>query len=189
MIDRNSVHVGVLLTLLGAGALWLNRGVDLGTAARVGPGFFPAMLGVLLATLGVVIAINGALQQVSVRERKADLRPTAALASLGLAFAVLAWTGQEPRTALVAASLISAGVAAALGLRPMALVLGPVAGAGLAIEHLGLVPTAFLLVAISGLASREGSLRELAILAALTTLFASLVFSAGLGLPIPLWPV
>ena len=49
---------GVLFTLLGVGALVIGSKYTLGTAARMGPGYFPRILGILLIVLGVVIALR-----------------------------------------------------------------------------------------------------------------------------------
>ena len=49
---------GVLFTLLGAGTLAIGSKYTLGTAARMGPGYFPRILGILLIVLGVTIALR-----------------------------------------------------------------------------------------------------------------------------------
>ena len=49
---------GVLFTLLGVGALAIGSKYTLGTAARMGPGYFPRILGILLIVLGVAIALR-----------------------------------------------------------------------------------------------------------------------------------
>jgi hypothetical protein len=48
---------GLLMTALGLFAALYARQYDFGTPARMGPGFFPQVLGWLLAVLGVLIAI------------------------------------------------------------------------------------------------------------------------------------
>lgn len=48
---------GVLFTVLGLSFMWLSQEHELGTAARMGPAYFPTLLGGLLALLGVVIAL------------------------------------------------------------------------------------------------------------------------------------
>ena len=49
---------GVLFTLLGVGALAIGSQYTVGTAARMGPGYFPRILGILLIVLGVAIALR-----------------------------------------------------------------------------------------------------------------------------------
>ncbi len=50
---------GVLFALIGAAALILGSRYNLGTAARMGPGYFPRILGIILVLLGGIIALRG----------------------------------------------------------------------------------------------------------------------------------
>ena len=50
---------GLLFTLIGAAALVLGSRYNLGTAARMGPGYFPRILGIILILLGGIIALRG----------------------------------------------------------------------------------------------------------------------------------
>lgn len=47
---------GAMFAAIGAGVVIIALGYRLGSAARMGPGFFPIMLGVLLVVLGIAIA-------------------------------------------------------------------------------------------------------------------------------------
>lgn len=48
---------GVLFLAIGIALMLIARNYRFGTAARMGPGFFPAMLGGLLAVLGLTLSI------------------------------------------------------------------------------------------------------------------------------------
>ena len=50
---------GLLFALIGAAALVLGSRYNLGTAARMGPGYFPRILGIILILLGGIIALRG----------------------------------------------------------------------------------------------------------------------------------
>lgn len=50
---------GLLFVGLGIFAITLGSNYHLGSAARMGPGYFPRILGILLVVLGAVIAANG----------------------------------------------------------------------------------------------------------------------------------
>ena len=50
---------GLLVALIGAAALVLGSRYNLGTAARMGPGYFPRILGIILILLGGIIALRG----------------------------------------------------------------------------------------------------------------------------------
>jgi len=49
---------GVLFVVIGAAAVALSARYSLGTAARMGPGYFPRILGILMIVLGLVLALR-----------------------------------------------------------------------------------------------------------------------------------
>ena len=49
---------GVLFILVGAAAIVLGSRYNLGTAARMGPGYFPRILGMFLILLGGILALR-----------------------------------------------------------------------------------------------------------------------------------
>src|SRR6202451_2975422 len=55
MIKRD-YYAGGLMLLIGVGAAVTGTGYKFGTLARMGPGFMPVVLGVVLAFLGILIA-------------------------------------------------------------------------------------------------------------------------------------
>ncbi len=55
--DRHDLIGGVLLGALGLFVAFYSQRYDFGTPARMGPGFFPHVLGWILAVLGVLIAL------------------------------------------------------------------------------------------------------------------------------------
>ena len=66
---------GFLFVLVGIAALVLGSRYNLGTAARMGPGYFPRILGLLMIALGGVIALRG-LRTQGVAIPAWRLRPT-----------------------------------------------------------------------------------------------------------------
>jgi hypothetical protein len=50
---------GLLFVALGAAAVAIARNYPLGTTARMGPGYFPLAVGVLLVIIGAVLAVRG----------------------------------------------------------------------------------------------------------------------------------
>ena len=50
---------GLLFIGLGVFAIAVGSGYQLGSAARMGPGYFPRILGILLIVLGAIITANG----------------------------------------------------------------------------------------------------------------------------------
>ena len=118
----------------------------LGTAARMGPGFFPFFLGAILAGLGLAIAISA-------------LRPKNA----GPTVDKFHWG-------------------------PIFWVLMPIVVFGVMLKILGMIIMGLVVVIVSSLGSEEFKLRPSVYLAIGLVIFCSLVFVAGLHLPIPLCP-
>lgn len=63
MVSRNladrSVILGVLLLAVAATVIWISSGYSMGTVRRMGPGYFPVMLGGILALFGITITVRG----------------------------------------------------------------------------------------------------------------------------------
>jgi hypothetical protein len=59
MIDakRREYYAGGLLILVGGAAAIIGSGYQIGTLTRMGPGFFPTCLGVMLAFMGILVAL------------------------------------------------------------------------------------------------------------------------------------
>jgi Tripartite tricarboxylate transporter TctB family len=49
---------GVIFVSLGTAAIVLGSRYSLGTAARMGPGYFPRILGILMIALGLILALR-----------------------------------------------------------------------------------------------------------------------------------
>lgn len=49
---------GLMYLVVGAGFAWGATDYSIGTGARMGPGYFPLILGIMLAILGAVITFN-----------------------------------------------------------------------------------------------------------------------------------
>ena len=103
--DWSDVAGGLVLAALGlAACLWAVAHHDLGTLRRMGPGFFPAGLGALLAVLGLIVALP-ALRRAATAPR---VEPWAALAVLaailifGLGLMRLGLVGATAASVLVA---------------------------------------------------------------------------------------
>nr|WP_236589506.1 tripartite tricarboxylate transporter TctB family protein [Ramlibacter aurantiacus] len=48
-----------MFTVVGAGFAWGATNYNVGDAARMGPGYFPMLVGVLLTILGLIVAFEG----------------------------------------------------------------------------------------------------------------------------------
>ena len=138
--DRTDAAAGILFILFGLFFAIQSLGMELGTAFRMGPGYFPLVLSGVLILLGLAILIK-AFRSASPTE-----------------IGGFAWRG-------------------------MLFILPAPVFFGLTVRGLGFVPAIFLTTLIAGLASLKMKPQWALVLALAVTLFATLVFSYGLGLP------
>ena len=72
------VLTGILFLFFGAAAMALSFGLTIGTAAKMGPGYFPFALGALLAGLGGALLVQGVLPATAPQDWPAlQLKPVA----------------------------------------------------------------------------------------------------------------
>ena len=117
---------GLMLLAFGVAAIVLSSDYAMGTAARMGPGYFPRALGLILIAIGAVIAAQ-ALRVAGPRFPRWPLRPTIVVlggvvlfgavverAGLALSTVVIVFVASvasrefRPREALVSAILLAA---------------------------------------------------------------------------------
>jgi hypothetical protein len=99
---------GLIFLFFGALAAYIARDYPMGSAVRMGPGYFPYLLGILLALLGVVICIKSLVAHGEHIE-SASLR--ALLLVLG-AIGVFAGTIESVGIVIATALLVGIGAAA-----------------------------------------------------------------------------
>lgn len=139
--DPRDFWSGVIFIAFGLAAMFIGRGYAFGSAGRMGPGYFPTVLGGLLAVMGAVC---------------------------------------------VARSLLRAGKPLeSFSLKNLALILGATVLFGVLVRTAGLVPAILVLVLGGGLASSQFRLAPYLKLGVLLALGSVLVFTMGLGLPMP----
>ena len=56
--NKQDFWSGVMFIALGLGFAWQATSYQMGTAARMGPGYFPFWLGLVLALLGIVVLLG-----------------------------------------------------------------------------------------------------------------------------------
>jgi Tripartite tricarboxylate transporter TctB family len=96
---------GLLFAALGAAILWIGADYSLGVASRIGPGYVPRLLGILLAAIGLFLVGRS-------RWTTEIIDPTIAWRPLALIFGgVVAFALVFEATGLVPAILVSVGIA------------------------------------------------------------------------------
>ncbi len=140
--DPSALMSGLLFVILGLGFLWVGLGYDFGTARRMGAGYFPVVLAIILILLGAIVALPGFSQA-------------------GDRIGVINWRG----VILIPAATL----AFALLVRPA-----------------GMLAASFVAVCVASVSTPHYRLSHVVIVATAISVFSTLVFVVGLGLPIPI---
>jgi hypothetical protein len=138
-VNKADLAAGLLFIFFGAVFSLSALDLDMGTTLRMGPGYFPVVLALVLMGLGLAIVIS-------------------AFATVGEAIGQFAWRG-------------------------MVLILAAPVFFGLTVRGLGFVPAVFVTTLIAAFAGPKLRLPGALALALGVTVFTTLVFSYGLGLP------
>lgn len=146
-MDKNTCNssdfwAGVIYIAFGVTALVAARDYGLGSALRMGPGYFPSVLAGLLTIIGIASAIRG-----------------------------LRGKGEKVNS---------------ISLRGILFIAGPIVLFATLLRGAGLLIALPLLIISSACASAHFNLVRTLLLAAGLTLFCSVVFIKGLGIPMPL---
>jgi hypothetical protein len=158
----------------------------MGTGARMGPGYFPFWLGMILAGLGVITLLK-ALGKADNDQHRIPLKPLVIFIAM-MAFSLGAGlVGASPNASLAIGTVAGCVLAFFVGMQSLGLILGAVAIFGLMLKGLGLVICVLLLVVISSLASHE--MRKTEMIASVVVLcgMAVGIFVYGLKLQMPVW--
>jgi len=104
--NAQDFYAGLLFTVVGSAFAWGATDYQVGSSARMGPGYFPLLLGVLLTLLGVVMMLRAAWLQPDRAEAIGPWawKPLVAIISANLLFGVA--LGGLPRLNLPALGLM-----------------------------------------------------------------------------------
>ena len=99
---------GLMFTLVGGGFAWGATNYTIGTGARMGPGYFPMLLGIFLAVLGAFITFYSLVEHTEDGDKvgKFAWKPICFVLGANLAFGIL--LGGLPSIGLPAMGLIMA---------------------------------------------------------------------------------
>lgn len=86
--SKTNLQAGLLFASIGLAALILSRDYTLGTAARMGPGYFPTLLSGILLVLGLIIGVR-AIWQPGPEPKAFKLVPLLIMTGAVVLFAVL----------------------------------------------------------------------------------------------------
>jgi Tripartite tricarboxylate transporter TctB family len=175
-------------------AIWAKEFYQMGTAVRMGPAYFPFVLGGLLAVLGAAILADSVLAH---PEGDATLKlpfniiDIAIVVAIYVALGLLAyWIGFSSEYVILIGTLIVAVLTILYRPNAKAIVLITAATVayGYLMKPLGLVIATAALVYISAFGGHEFRWKEVSILFVILIIFSVLVFVKGLTLPFPICP-
>jgi len=185
---------GLMFVAFGLAFLWKAQDYAMGTSVRMGPAYFPTMLGGLLAILGAVVLFRAFVSKI---HNPLQVFPFKFWRiAVGLVLGVFAYYTQPSHDASFvweAGHTLVSGLAvglifAAFGERSLWVVLFSVVVFGYVLKPLGLVAATVLLVFISAWGGHEFKIKEVTIMSVALAIFAVLAFVKGLGLPMNVWP-
>ena len=169
-------------------------GYQMGTAVRMGPAYFPTMLGGLLALLGAIILA----QSMTLRaEEGGELKLPFDIVDLGIMVAIYVVAGYGAKAIGVSSDWVILGATAVICVltilyRPKARGLVLISAGCVAYGYLmkpgGLIVATLALVFVSAFGGHEFKWKEVGILFLILIAFSWLVFVKGLTLPFPVWP-
>lgn len=183
---------------LGTGlffVVWAATFYQMGSAVRMGPAYFPTLLGGLLALLGAVVLVKSFAVEADAEDRK--VKTAFSVVDLAIAIAIyvaIAWIFKWLHINNDYAILAGTAIVAALTIRfrpaakPLVLISAGCVAYGYLMKPLGLVLATLALVFISAFGGHEFKWKEVTILFVILIVFSVLVFVKGLTLPFPLWP-
>src|SRR5205085_6083775 len=180
------------LMFIGSGlffALWAMEFYQMGTAVRMGPAYFPTVLGGLLAVLGAIVLLQSLAMQ---PEGDQAVHTPFNIIDLVIAFAIYAivifvsvQTGFSSEWAILGATVIVVLLTVVFrpDAKPLVLVTAATIFYGYLMKPLGLVIATAALVFISAAGGHEFKWKEVTILFIALLSFSVLVSVKGLTLP------
>lgn len=88
--NKQNFWSGVMFIVLGAAFAWKSTEYSMGTAARMGPGYFPFWLGVIMAILGAIVLLSSLTSKAQKTEiDKFDFKSVAIITASVIVFALL----------------------------------------------------------------------------------------------------
>jgi len=185
---------GLMFMAFGLGFLIVARNYAMGNAVRMGPSYFPTMLGGILAVLGAIIFFRAFVSKISTPLRSFPFRPL--IFAGGVVLGAIALFSMDVRNhgmaALIAHMLLS-GLAigllfAAFGPKALWVLMVSVILFGYMLKPMGLVLATGLLIFGSALGGHEFKVKEVTIMFIVLAIFSWVAFIKGLQLPMNIWP-
>ena len=182
---------GLMFIGFGVGFMLVSFNYPMGSAVRMGPAYFPTVLGGMLTVLGAMVFFRAFVSKFGHPLKVFEFRLPVLIGSIVVGGATYFADSQLKGAPMVEFALTGLALflfIGAFGPRSMFLILLAVVIFGYALKPLGLVLATVLLIVISAVGGHDFRNKEIVILTVVLVLFGVLVFVKGLGLPFNLWP-
>jgi len=186
---------GAMFIAFGIGFMIIARQYTMGTSVRMGPSYFPTVLGGMLTVLGGVVFFRAFVSKVHHSINVFPFRWPLAVAGAVLTIVMFAssgwWAGLGKTAVLIQyglGALALFSLIAAFGPKPLFVILTAVVLFGYLLKPFGLVIATAVLIVMSAWGGHEFRLREAVISFVVLAIFSVATFIYGLGLPINIWP-
>lgn len=182
---------GLMFMGFGLAFTLIAQNYPMGSAVRMGPAYFPTVLGGMLVVLGAMVFFRAFFSKFAHPLKVIQFRLPLLIASLVVGAATYFVDDQLKGMPMVQFALVGLALflfIGAFGPRSMFLVLLAVVIFGYALKPLGLVLAVVVLIVLSAVGGHDFRKKEIVILTVLLVIFSVFVFVKGLGLPFNLWP-
>ena len=182
---------GLMFVGFGLGFMLVAFNYPMGSVVRMGPAYFPTVLGGLLAVLGAAIFVRAFVSKFENPLKVFAFRLpllVGALAVGGATYFADSLLKDAPMVQFALTGLALFLFFGAFGPRPLFVITLAVVIFGYALKPLGLVLATVILIVLSAFGGHDFRNKEIVILTIGLVLFGVLVFVKGLGLPFNLWP-
>jgi hypothetical protein len=193
--NQKDFWAGLMFLAFGLAFAIIARNYQMGTAVRMGPAYFPTVLGGLLAVLGAVILVRGFASKLVGEAATVRMSFNFVDLVIGVAiFSALAWASKalfgNADWGMLGGAIVLSVLAVVLrpAAKPLILILAASLAFAYLLKPLGLVLAGALLIFIGAFGGHEFKWKEVAILTVVLIVFSVLVFVKGLTLPFPIWP-
>lgn len=183
---------GLMFIGMGVAFMLVSRNYPMGSALRMGPAYFPTVLGGMMAVLGAIVLLRSFVSKMESPLRVVEFRLIPLIVGLLVSIPIYFWTdwfGRTPDIYRLAVGAVAVGFFLyAFGPKALFVVLMSVAAFGYLMRPAGLAIATFVLIVGSAYAGHEFKWKESIILAVALAIVVVWVFVHGLGLSMNVWP-
>lgn len=179
---------GLMYLGFGLGFAMVAQQYNMGTAVRMGPAYFPTVLGGILALLGAIILARAFFSKLEHSVNVFPFRPM--VFAVGAVLCVVSYF-LKTSNPIVYTLALAAGLMvlnAAVGPRSLWIILAGVILFAFMLKPFGLMLATLALIFVSAYGGTEFKQKEVWILSIVLVVFTVVVFVKGLGLPFNLCP-